>query len=72
MSYNVPTAKIWGWDVMTKYTTDLFSFIVAFNRTPGKDTDTGEYISRFNPDTVTITLNIPLPLIQFPEPPQPP
>ena len=23
MSYNVPNAKIWGWDVMTKYTTDL-------------------------------------------------
>lgn len=27
MSYNVPNAKIWGWDVMTKYTTDLFSLM---------------------------------------------
>ncbi|UHP14589.1 hypothetical protein LQQ61_00370 (plasmid) [Escherichia coli] len=48
MSYNVPNAKIWGWDVMTKYTTDLFSLDVAYNRTRGKDTDTGEYISSIN------------------------
>ncbi len=60
MSYNVPNAKIWGWDVMTKYTTDLFSLDVAYNRTRGKDTDTGEYISSINPDTVTSTLNIPI------------
>ena len=32
------TPKIWGWDVMTKYTTDLFSLDVAYNRTRGKDT----------------------------------
>lgn len=54
MSYNVPNAKIWGWDVMTKYTTDLFSLDVAYNRTCGKDTDTGEYISSIN--------RIPLPV----------
>ncbi|MCZ9233805.1 TonB-dependent heme/hemoglobin receptor ChuA/ShuA [Escherichia albertii] len=60
MSYNVPNAKIWGWDVMTKYTADLFSLDVAYNRTRGKDTDTGEYISTINPDTVTSTLNIPI------------
>ena len=45
---------------MTKYTTDLFSLDVAYNRTRGKDTDTGEYISSINPDTVTSTLNIPI------------
>lgn len=60
MSYNVPNAKIWGWDVMTKYTADLFSLDVAYNRTRGKDTDTGEYISSINPDTVTSKLDIPL------------
>ncbi|EAO9998698.1 TonB-dependent hemoglobin/transferrin/lactoferrin family receptor [Salmonella enterica] len=60
MSYNVPNAKIWGWDVMTKYTTDLFSLDLAYNRTRGKNTDTGEYISSINPDTVTSKLNIPL------------
>lgn len=49
MSYNVPNAKIWGWDVMTKYTADLFSLDVAYNRTRGKDKDTGEYISSINP-----------------------
>ncbi|ECG1194388.1 TonB-dependent hemoglobin/transferrin/lactoferrin family receptor [Salmonella bongori] len=60
MSYNVPNAKIWGWDVMTKYTADLFSLDMAYNRTRGKNTDTGEYISSINPDTVTSKLNIPL------------
>ena len=60
MSYNVPNAKIWGWDVMTKYTDDLFSLDVAYNRTRGKDKDTGEYISSINPDTVTSKLNIPV------------
>ncbi|EJQ8256567.1 TonB-dependent hemoglobin/transferrin/lactoferrin family receptor [Salmonella enterica] len=60
MSYNVPNAKIWGWDVMTKYTADLFSLDLAYNRTRGKNTDTGEYISSINPDTVTSKLNIPL------------
>ncbi|ASG56318.1 MAG TPA: TonB-dependent hemoglobin/transferrin/lactoferrin family receptor [Salmonella bongori] len=60
MSYNVPNAKIWGWDVMTKYTADLFSLDMAYNRTRGKNMDTGEYISSINPDTVTSKLNIPL------------
>ncbi|ECT9807111.1 TonB-dependent hemoglobin/transferrin/lactoferrin family receptor [Salmonella enterica] len=60
MSYNVPNAKIWGWDVMTKYTADLFSLDLAYNRTRGKNTDTGKYISSINPDTVTSKLNIPL------------
>ncbi|ELD5978441.1 TonB-dependent hemoglobin/transferrin/lactoferrin family receptor [Salmonella enterica] len=60
MSYNVPNAKIWGWDVMTKYTADLFSLDLAYNRTRGKNTDTREYISSINPDTVTSKLNIPL------------
>lgn len=60
MSYNVPNAKIWGWDVMTKYTADLFSLDMAYNRTRGKDKDTGEYISSINPDTVTSKLNIPV------------
>ena len=59
-SYNVPDAKIWGWDVMAKYTADLFSLDVAYNRTRGKDTDTGEYISTINPDTVTSKLNVPV------------
>ncbi|AJZ89180.1 ligand-gated channel protein [Klebsiella michiganensis] len=60
MSYNVPKAKIWGWDVTAKYTADLFSLDTAYNRTRGKDEGTGEYISSLNPDTVTTTLDIPV------------
>lgn len=60
MSYNVPNAKIWGWDMTAKYTSDLFSLNVAYNRTRGKDQDTGEWISSLNPDTVTGILDIPL------------
>jgi len=60
MSYNVPNAKIWGWDLMAKYSASLFSLDVAYNRTRGKDTDTGEYISSISPDTVSSKLDIPL------------
>lgn len=60
MSYNVPNAKIWGWDMMAKYRSDLFSLDVAYNRTRGKDQDTGEWISSLNPDTVTSTLDVPV------------
>lgn len=59
-SYNVPKAKIWGWDVSSKYTSDFFSLDIAYNRTRGKDEDTGEYLSALNPDTVTSTLNVPI------------
>jgi hemoglobin/transferrin/lactoferrin receptor protein len=59
-SVNVPNAKIWGWDVMSKYTTDLFSLDVAYNRTRGKDTDSNEWISSINPDTVVSKLDIPV------------
>ena len=60
MSYNVPNAKIWGWDMMAKYSADLFNLDLAYNRTRGKDTDTGEYISSINPDTVTSKLDVPV------------
>ena len=60
MSYNVPDAKIWVWDMSAKYTSDLFSLDVAYNRTRGKDRDTGEWISSLNPDTVTSVLDIPV------------
>jgi len=60
MSYNVPNAKIWGWDVMAKYSASLFNLDVAYNRTQGKDTDTGEYISSISPDTVSSKLDVPL------------
>lgn len=65
MSYNVPHAKIWGWDMMAKYSADLFSLDLAYNRTRGKDEDTGEYIASLNPDTVTSRLDIPLPQSAF-------
>ncbi|WP_336658067.1 TonB-dependent hemoglobin/transferrin/lactoferrin family receptor [Leclercia adecarboxylata] len=60
MSYNVPNAKIWGWDMMAKYSASLFTLDVAHNRTRGKDTDTGEYISSISPDTVSSKLDIPV------------
>lgn len=59
-SINVPGAKIWGWDLMSGYHTDLFSVDLAYNRTRGKDKDTGEWIESINPDTVTSKLDVPL------------
>lgn len=58
MSYNVPNAKIWGWDMMATYATSLFNW--TYFNTRGEDTDTGEYISSINPDTVTSKLDIPV------------
>lgn len=60
MSYNVPNAKIWGWDLMAKYSASLFNLDLAYNRTRGKDSDTGEYISSISPDTVSSKLDVPL------------
>lgn len=59
-SVNVPGAKIWGWDMMSSYRTDLFDLEVAYNRTRGKDKDSGEWIDSISPDTVTSKLNVPL------------
>ncbi|ADO48360.1 TonB-dependent hemoglobin/transferrin/lactoferrin family receptor [[Enterobacter] lignolyticus] len=59
-SVNVPDAKIWGWDVMAKYSAEIFSLDVAYNRTRGKDTDTGDWLTSINPDTVTSRLDIPV------------
>lgn len=59
-SYNVPNAKIWGWDMAMKYSSDYFSWNLAYNRTRGKDSDTGEWISSLNPDTVTSIVDVPV------------
>lgn len=59
MSYNIPKAKIWGWDVMSKYTTDFFSLNVAYNHTSGKNSETGLWVAT-NPDTVVSTLDVPV------------
>ena len=60
MSYNIPRAKIWGWDVMSKYTSDLFSLGVSYNRTKGKKEGTNDWLATVNPDTVVTTLDIPV------------
>jgi len=59
MAYNIPNAKIWGWDVMSKYTNDFFSLNLAYNRTSGKNEKTGAWIAT-NPDTVVSTLDVPV------------
>ncbi|MBD2815762.1 TonB-dependent hemoglobin/transferrin/lactoferrin family receptor [Xenorhabdus sp. Flor] len=59
-SINIPRAKIWGWDVSMTYDTDWFSWDLAYNRTTGKDEQTGKSIEALSPDTVTSTLDIPL------------
>lgn len=56
MSYNVPNAKIWGWDVMTKYTTDLFSLDVAYITVPAAKTPIPGNIS---PALTRIPLPVP-------------
>ncbi|MBD2793398.1 TonB-dependent hemoglobin/transferrin/lactoferrin family receptor [Xenorhabdus sp. 42] len=64
-SINIPKSKIWGWDVTMTYGSDWFTWDLAYNRTKGKDEKTGESIAALSPDTVTSTLDIPLPNTNF-------
>ncbi|PHM45690.1 hemin receptor precursor [Xenorhabdus mauleonii] len=59
-SFNIPKAKIWGWDVSMTYNSDLFIWDLAYNRTTGKNDETGESIDALSPDSFTSTLDIPL------------
>ncbi|KMJ43998.1 ligand-gated channel protein [Xenorhabdus khoisanae] len=59
-SINIPKSKIWGWDVSMTYDSDWFSWNLAYNRTTGKNEETGASIGTLNPDNLTSTLDIPL------------
>ncbi|ACQ68694.1 ligand-gated channel protein [Candidatus Williamhamiltonella defendens] len=58
---NVPDTNIWGWDAVLNYKTPWFGWNLAYNRTHGKNEKTGLYISSINPDTLTSSLDIPIP-----------
>ena len=45
---------------MMDYQSRFFDLSVAYNRTSGKNDDTGEWLSTVNPDTVSTRLNVPL------------
>ncbi|MFS2223664.1 TonB-dependent hemoglobin/transferrin/lactoferrin family receptor [Pantoea sp. B65] len=57
---NLPEARIWGWDASIRYSSALFSWNLAWNRTRGKDRDSGAWISSLNPDTVTSIVDVPI------------
>lgn len=57
---NIKNAKIWGWDVMMNYQTDWFSWDLVYNRTRGKNQESGNYIASINPDTLTSRLDLPI------------
>ncbi|WP_114193948.1 TonB-dependent hemoglobin/transferrin/lactoferrin family receptor [Edaphovirga cremea] len=59
-STNIDRAKIWGWDATMSYKTQWFNWDLAYNRTRGKDRDTGDWLSSINPDTVTSMLDVPV------------
>ncbi|WP_237386594.1 TonB-dependent hemoglobin/transferrin/lactoferrin family receptor [Xenorhabdus sp. Sc-CR9] len=59
-SINIPKSKIWGWDVSMTYDSDWFTWDLAYNRTTGKNEETGASIGALSPDTLTSTLDIPL------------
>ncbi|MBS9425107.1 TonB-dependent hemoglobin/transferrin/lactoferrin family receptor [Photorhabdus caribbeanensis] len=60
ISVNIPRAKIWGWDISMNYESNLFSWDLAYNRTEGKDEQSGESLDNLNPDTITSILDIPV------------
>ncbi|MDX7988185.1 TonB-dependent hemoglobin/transferrin/lactoferrin family receptor [Xenorhabdus sp. 12] len=64
-SFNIPKSKIWGWDVSMTYDSDWFTWDLAYNRTTGKNEETGQSIAAISPDTLTSTLDIPLPRTGF-------
>ncbi|CEE91072.1 Hemin receptor precursor [Xenorhabdus nematophila str. Anatoliense] len=59
-SINIPKSKIWGWDVSMTYDAEWFTWDLAYNRTTGKNEETGASIGALSPDTLTSTLDIPL------------
>ncbi|CAQ83991.1 MULTISPECIES: TonB-dependent hemoglobin/transferrin/lactoferrin family receptor [Photorhabdus] len=59
-STNVPSAKIWGWDISMNYESSLFSWELAYNRTEGKDEKSGYSLNNLSPDTITSILDIPI------------
>ncbi|MDE9482394.1 TonB-dependent hemoglobin/transferrin/lactoferrin family receptor [Xenorhabdus bovienii] len=59
-SINIPKTKIWGWDASMSYESNWFSWNLAYNRTTGKNEETGESIADLSPDTLTSMLDIPL------------
>ncbi|MEK9495511.1 TonB-dependent hemoglobin/transferrin/lactoferrin family receptor [Photorhabdus sp. P32] len=59
-STNVPSAKIWGWDISLNYESNLFSWDLAYNRTKGKDEKSSESLDNLSPDTITSILDIPV------------
>ncbi|NRN28054.1 TonB-dependent hemoglobin/transferrin/lactoferrin family receptor [Photorhabdus heterorhabditis] len=59
-STNVPSAKIWGWDISMNYESNLFSWELAYNRTEGKDEKSGYSLNNLSPDTITSILDIPI------------
>ncbi|WP_158367398.1 TonB-dependent hemoglobin/transferrin/lactoferrin family receptor [Candidatus Williamhamiltonella defendens] len=60
-SINVPDTNIYGLDAVLNYKTPWFGWNLAYNRTHGKNEKTGLYISSINPDTLTSSLDIPIP-----------
>jgi len=59
-STNIAKAKIWGWDAVMTYQNPWFNWDLAYNRTRGKDQNTGDWIASISPDSVTSTLDIPV------------
>lgn len=62
---NLARADIWGWDAGIEYTTDYFSWDLAYNHTQGKDTRTGDWINSINPDTLSSKLDVPITTTNF-------
>ncbi|MEG2829140.1 MAG: TonB-dependent hemoglobin/transferrin/lactoferrin family receptor [Edwardsiella sp. (in: enterobacteria)] len=59
-SINVDDVKLWGWDVALNYRSDRFSWESAYNRTRGKNSQSGDWIANGTPDTLSNRLDIPL------------
>ncbi|PQQ37217.1 TonB-dependent receptor, partial [Photorhabdus luminescens] len=59
-SINISRAKIWGWDASINYESNLFSWELAYNRTEGKDEQSGDSLDNLSPDTITSILDIPI------------
>lgn len=60
MSINDKRAKIWGVDASLDYTTDYFTWNLAYNRTTGKNEYDGKSITSIKPESLTSNLSVPV------------
>ncbi len=61
ISYNVPSARLWGTEIEGRYENDRVRIELAFSTIDGENTDTEEKLGVLTPDTVSVDVGVKVP-----------